>query len=111
MRVTHEDGAVVCERCELAASPLRRMKGLLGRSGLERGEGILLRPAPSIHTFFMRFPIDAIFLDRDARVVRIAEKLQPCRVAGRRGSHSVLELAAGEAARRGVRVGERLALG
>ena len=66
------DGTVACERCTVAATPLRRMKGLLGRSGLAPDEGLLIRPATSIHTWFMRFPIDVVFLDREF-VVREAE--------------------------------------
>jgi uncharacterized protein len=87
------------------------MKGLLGRSSLPAGEGVLIRPAGSIHTFFMRFPIDAVFLTRDLEVVDVAADLRPWRLAGRRGAHAVLELPAGEAARRGIRRGERLVLG
>ena len=105
-----EDGAVVCERCEIADTVLPRMKGLLGRESLDAGEGLLIRPTSSIHMFFMRFPIDAVFLDRDLRVVGIAESLRPWRVAGRRGARAVLELAAGEASRRGLQAGVRLVL-
>jgi uncharacterized protein len=100
----------VCERCLLAETPLARVKGLLGRKGLEREEGILLRPASSIHTCFMRFPIDAVFVDRELEVVRVAENLGPWRVAACRGAHAVVELAAGESARRGIRAGDRLVL-
>jgi uncharacterized membrane protein (UPF0127 family) len=95
---------------ELADRPLLRMRGLLGRRGLPAGEGMLLRPAPSIHTAFMRFPIDALFLDRDLRVLEIREQLGPWRVASERRARAVLELAAGESARCGVQVGDRLAL-
>ena len=70
-----EDGSIVCERCVLADTALMRMKGLLGRRDLPRGEGILLKPASSVHMAFMRFPIDAVFLDRDLRVVKIAADL------------------------------------
>jgi uncharacterized protein len=108
--VAREDGAPLCERCGLADSPCRRLRGLLGRAGLERGEGLLLEPAPAIHTFFMRFPIDAVFVDRELRVVGVARELRPWRWARRRGARAVLELPAGEAARAGVRIGERLAL-
>ena len=106
--LTGADGRVVCEHLLVAARPLRRMRGLLGRRSLPEGEGILLRPAASIHTFFMRFPIDAVFLDRSSVVVAIEPDLRPWRVAGCRGAHSVLELPAGEAARRGLQPGERL---
>ena len=107
-RLTGRDGRVVCEQLLVAARPLRRMRGLLGRSSLPPGEGILLRPAGSVHTFFMRFPIDVVFLDREGVVVGIEPGLPPWRTAGRRGARSVVELAAGECDRRGVEVGERL---
>ena len=72
-----QDGRVVCEHLLVAARPLRRMRGLLGRRSLPEGEGILLRPAGSIHTFFMRFAIDAVFLDRDLVVVGIEPSARP----------------------------------
>ena len=103
-----QDGRVVCEHLLVAARPLRRMRGLLGRASLPAGEGILLRPAGSVHTFFMRFPIDVVFLDKEDRVVGIEPSVPPWRTAGRRGAKAVLELAAGECDRRGVRVGDRL---
>ena len=92
----------------MAARPLRRMRGLLGRRALAEGEGILLRPAGSIHTFFMRFAIDAVFLDRDLVVIGIEPSLGPWRTAGRRGAKSVVELASGECERRGIEVGDAL---
>ena len=107
-RLTHQDGRVVCEQLLVAARPLRRMRGLLGRADLPAGEGILLRPAGSVHTFFMRFPIDVVFLDREDVVVGIEPRLPPWRTAGRRGAKAVVELRAGECERRGVVVGDRL---
>ena len=100
----------MCERCTLADSPLTRMRGLLGRDGLDPGEGLLLRPASSIHTFFMRFPIDAVFLDRALVVVGIAGGVEPWRTTSRRGAKAVLELPAGESFRRGLAVGDQLTL-
>jgi uncharacterized membrane protein (UPF0127 family) len=103
-----EDGRVICEHCQLAMNAFTRMRGLLGRTSLGREEGLLLEPASSVHTAFMRFPIDVVFLDRDLVVLRIVSRLTPWRTAARRRSHAVLELAAGECARRGLREGERL---
>jgi uncharacterized membrane protein (UPF0127 family) len=109
MRVlVEDDGRVVCESCVRADRAFSRAKGLLGRSELPRGEGILLRPAPSIHTFFMRFPIDVVFLDEEGHVLRVAADVVPWRAAACRGARAVLELAAGECERRGVRAGGRL---
>ena len=103
-------GGTVCEHAVLARRPLSRLKGLMGRRTLPAGEGLLLRAAPSIHTAFMRFPIDALFLDGDLCVVSIAERLRPWRIASQRRARAVLELTAGESARRGVEVGDKLAV-
>lgn len=103
-------GAAVCERCVVADRPLLRMRGLLGRRDLHADEGLLLRPASSIHTHFMRFPIDVVFLDCEGRVVDVRNALRPWRTARKRGAKAVLELRAGEARRRGVAVGDVLAL-
>ena len=72
------------------------------------GEGLLIRPSFSIHTFFMRFPIDAVFLDRSGSVVDVVGRLKPWRAATCLRARAVLELAAGEAERLGLRFGERL---
>jgi uncharacterized membrane protein (UPF0127 family) len=109
--IRREEGTIVCERCLLAETALTRMRGLLGRRELPSGEGILLRPASSVHMAFMRFPIDAVFLDRDLRVVKIAADLRPWRAAGSRGAKAVLELPAGEAKKRGLTAGDRLIAG
>jgi hypothetical protein len=85
-----------------------RMRGLLGRKGLEAGEGLLIPKTSSIHMFFMAFAIDAVFLDRELRIRRIARDLRPWRIAWKRGSKSVLELPAGAAAAAGLEVGSRL---
>jgi uncharacterized protein len=106
--LANDDGNVVCEHCLLAETMFARLRGLLGRSGLSSGEGMLLRPAASIHTAFMRFPIDAVFLDREDRVLKVAAELAPWRAAACRGSRTVLELPAGEAARQGLRPGVSL---
>ena len=102
------NSVVTCERCLLAERPLARMRGLLGRRDLAPEEGILLKPASSVHTWFMRFPIDVVFLDRDMSVLRVVPRLGPWRWAGRRRAAAVLELAAGESERRGIEVGHRL---
>jgi uncharacterized protein len=101
-------GTTVCERCVVAETPLTRLRGLLGRRRLRSGEGLLIRPTAAIHTCFMRFPIDAVFLNRDLVVLRTVSDMRAWRFAGCRGSDAVLELAAGEAQRRGIRPGDRL---
>src|SRR5689334_973859 len=107
-KLTKSDGTVVCERCRLAVRPWSRMRGLLGRASLGSDEGMLFRPAASIHMFFMRFAIDALFLDRDLVVVDVVPGLKPWRMASRRGAKVVVELAEGAAA--GVHPGDQLSL-
>ena len=64
-----EDGKIVCERCLLAETALTRMRGLLGRRYLPPGEGILLKPASSVHTLGMRFAIDVAYCDKSLTVL------------------------------------------
>ena len=101
-------GRVVCARCQVATTPLARARGLLGRKQLPPGEGLLIRPGFSIHTLFMRFPIDVVFLDKSGSVVDVVRQLKPWRAATRLRARAVLELAAGEAERVTLRIGERL---
>lgn len=81
---------------EVADSPYARMKGLLGRDGLGKGRALLLSPCGSIHTFFMRFPLDLVILDRGSVVTRTVFDVGPGRVVrGGAGAWSVLEMEAG----------------
>ncbi len=106
--ITGPRGTRVCERCVVADSAPTRMRGLLGRRRLDSGEGLLLRPAPAVHTWFMRFPIDAVFLDGELTVLHVRERLRPWRMAGWRGARAVLELPAGASERLGLATGDRL---
>jgi uncharacterized membrane protein (UPF0127 family)/CheY-like chemotaxis protein len=103
-----DDGKVVCERCLVADTAFRRLRGLLGRRELSPGDGIVLRPGWSIHTAFMLFPIDVAFVDSDQVVVKVVQNLRPFRASLCRGARDVVELAAGEAERRGLKKGDRL---
>jgi uncharacterized protein len=102
------DGRIVCSRCLVAERPWQRMRGLLGRRGLEPGEGMLFKPAGSIHMFFMRFAIDAIFCDASLVVLGVERNLRPWRMAGRKGAKVVVEVAEGAGAL--LRPGDRLVL-
>ncbi len=109
LTLRRDDGRIVCETVVVADRYFRRLRGLLGKRRLPPGEGLLLRPSFSIHTAFMRFPIDAVFLDHDLVVLKISANLKPFRTASCRGAREVVELAAGECARRGLSVGDRVA--
>ena len=70
---------------------------------------MVLRPSWSIHTWFMHFPLDVVFVDADQVVIRIAANVKPFRVVSCRGAREVIELRAGECERRGLTVGDRIA--
>jgi uncharacterized membrane protein (UPF0127 family) len=89
-------GQVLAERLDVANTSWARFVGLMGRSELPPGAGLLIEPCNSIHMFFMRFPIDAVFLDRERRVKRVVLKLKPWRISPIVfGAKSVVELPAG----------------
>ena len=73
-------GTTVADRCRVARSLRERTVGLLGTPGLEAGGGLLIERTQSIHMFFMRYPIDVIFSDRQGRVTRTGASLRPWRV-------------------------------
>jgi hypothetical protein len=109
LTLRREDGRIVCDSVTVADSAARRLRGLLGRRTLPAGEGIVLRPAWSIHTAFMRFSIDVVFIDAEQVVLRVEQNLRPFRTASCRGAREVVELSAGECERRGLAPGDRVA--
>ena len=92
-----DDGRIVCERCKLAVTFWTKFRGLMGHASLPADEGMLFRPAGSIHMFFMRFPIDVVFCDDELRVVKVVRDLKPWRMAAARGAKVTIELAVGVA--------------
>jgi len=105
--VNQTKGTVVAEQVGLAHSFWSRFRGLMLRGSLPQNSGLLIEPSGSIHTAFMRFPIDAVFLTRDHQVVKVARVVKPWRAAVSRG-YGVLELPAGRAADVGLTEGDRL---
>lgn len=103
-----ESGSIACAECRIAESFATRLRGLMFRSSLAPGEGLLFPRARAVHTHFMRFPIDLAFLDADDVVVDVRPALRPWRAASCPQARSVLELAAGGLERSGVAVGTRL---
>jgi len=95
VRLIHVRTGREIARLEIARTPLQRMRGLLGRNGLPPGEGMLIERCSSIHTFFMKFALDVIFLDSDWEARRVARDLRPWRIAWSPGASRVVELAAG----------------
>src|SRR5437870_2170663 len=107
-----ERGTVLAARAKLASSLVDRFFGLMGRRTIEAGGGLLLTKSASIHSFFMRFRFDAIFVDKDNRVVKVVPAMRPWWVAfGGRGAKDTIELPAGAADRSGTRRGDQLVYG
>lgn len=87
---------------------LARLVGLLGQRALAPDHALWLAPCNNVHTFFMRFAIDVVFIHRDGTVLAIVPHLKPWRIAAARRAYGCLELAAGGAGRFGLAVGQRL---
>jgi len=88
-------GTVLATRLEAAHTGPTRRKGLLGRDGLATGEGLWIAPCESVHTFFMRFPIDLVYLDRARRIKKTRSAVGAWRLSVCFSAHSILELPAG----------------
>lgn len=98
----------LAERVEVAVTRRDRRKGLLGRSDFAASSALIIAPCFSIHTMFMRFDIDAVFIDDMGRAVKIVRDMSPWRIAVEPSAHAVVELPAGSV--RDVNVGDRLYL-
>jgi uncharacterized membrane protein (UPF0127 family) len=100
--------APVADAVELAVTRRSRRRGLLGRDGLDAGAALLLEPCAAVHTAFMRFPIDLVFVDRDGRAVKIVKDVPPWRIALSPGARAVIEMAGGSLRRVDLLLGDRL---
>ena len=101
--------SVISQSIELADTPWLRMKGLLGRANLPQGQALLITHCNSIHMFFMKFPIDALFLDRTDRVVGAVKTIKPFAISPVFWTaDKVLELPAGTIALQNIAVGDQL---
>jgi uncharacterized protein len=103
-------GRVVVPQLEVAVESATRKKGLLGRDGLADGCGLVIAPTNAVHTFFMRFPIDIVFVTKAGEVVKVREAVGAWRMAAAFRAYAVIELAAGGAVRAGLHVGDRVAV-
>lgn len=108
LRVVHlPGGAVLAGRAGLANTFWTRLRGLLGTSGIAEGEGLVIDPCNSVHTFWMGYPIDVVFTDGEGEVVEVVEDLRPWRATRMvRNARLAVELPSGTAS--GVRRGDRL---
>ncbi len=102
---------VIARDIELALTRKARNQGLLKRSSLSRDAALVLAPCFMVHTAFMQFAIDVLFIDRKGDVRQIVKSLQPWRMAACPRAYATIELAAGTLDRYDVEVGDRLCLG
>ena len=99
---------ILASQVWVANTPWTRIKGLLGRSSLPRSEAMWIKPCNSIHTFFMKFPIDLVYLGKDRKVRKVRHAVKPWRLSACLSAHSILELPAGAAAKSGTQAGDEL---
>jgi uncharacterized membrane protein (UPF0127 family) len=110
-RLTTSAGTTIAGAVVIADNPWQRFKGLMGKRELAAGSGLCLRPCSSIHMFFMRIPLDVVFMDGDGEIVHICHSIKPWRMSRIvRHAKAAIELPAGTMDRLGVKKGDVLQL-
>ena len=100
---------VLASQLEIADQGETRRKGLLGRSGIEPGGGLWIKPCEAVHTVGMRFAIDLVYLDRALRIKKVRSNVGPYRISACLSAHSILELPSGTIERTQTQAGDRVA--
>ena len=110
MIVTNSNrGTVLGEAIEVAITSAQRAKGLLGRDSLADGQGLLFKGTSSLHTFFMQFPIDILFIDKRGKVLKSARDVKPFKIVmAPFRSYYALELPVGSVDGSSTRVGDHI---
>lgn len=103
-------GTVLATRIEAAFDSATRNRGLLGRSELAAGSAMVIAPSNSVHMFFMRFPLDLVFVAKDGTVVKVCPNVRPWRVAAAWRAFAVVEGPVGMIDQTGTRQGDTLAV-
>ena len=106
----HTRDTVLAHAVEVADTSAKRRTGLLKHEKLEPGEGLWIVPCESVHTFFMEFPIDLLYLDRHHKVRKARSAVRPWRLSACLLAHSVLELPAGTVKQSGTQAGDELVI-
>jgi uncharacterized protein len=100
--------AVLGRNIDVADTSAKRRTGLLKHHRLEPGTGLWIVPCESVHTFFMKFPIDLVYLDKKHKVRKVRHAVPAWRLSACLVAHSILELPAGAAAETGTEAGDQL---
>lgn len=109
--INSANGAVLADNIEVAGNFKKRLKGLIGASALNHGDALILYPCNCIHTFFMKFPIDVLFVNKDAAILHTFENMKPFRFSPIiRASYMVVELPAGRLSSTGTAAGNHVQL-
>lgn len=106
--INETTGKILAENLEIADTSAKRMKGLLGREGLTEGEGLHIIPCNSIHSFFMKFRFDAVFINKKNVICALAENVPPRKIKFCFSSHSVIELPEGIISKTSTEIGNKL---
>lgn len=106
--INQTKGAIISQQTRMADTFFSRLKGLLGTASLPEGQGLIIRPCNSIHTFGMRYDIDVLFVDGHNQVRKIVSAIAPGKIAMCRSSEYVIELPAGTAEATGTEIGDQL---
>jgi uncharacterized membrane protein (UPF0127 family) len=106
--INDRTGLTVARELEAAFDSASRNRGLLGRDGLPPGHALVIAPGTLIHTFFMRFAIDILFVSREGRVLKVCHSVPARRIAGAWRSFAAIEMAGGEVGRSDTRAGDLL---
>jgi hypothetical protein len=101
---------VLADSADLADTSEKRRTGLLKHDHLDRGQGLWIVPCESVHSFFMKFAIDLVYLDRNKKVRKVRRRMVPWRLSACLTAHSILELPAGVAEATGTQAGDQLAI-
>ena len=103
-------GTVLGESVEIADTSEKRRVGLLNHTRLDPGSGLWILPCESVHTFFMKFPIDLVYLDKHRKVRKVRHAVPPWRLSACLTAHSILEFPAGTAKKSGTLPGDELSI-
>ncbi len=102
---------ILAQTVYIADTPIKRMKGLIGFKSLKTSEAMLIKPCNSIHTFFMRFPIDLLFIDKDNIIIKAMSDIKPYRFSPLYlFSRAVIELSSGTIRNTGTKEGDQISI-
>jgi uncharacterized membrane protein (UPF0127 family) len=108
--INQRTGAPIATSVERAVTRATRKRGLLGRDGMPAGSALMIEPCPAVHTAFMRFSIDIVFVDRKGYAIKIVRNLGAWRIAVAARAHAVIEMPAGSLDQVDLAIGDRLFL-